>query len=63
LLHQHFVVGPTQLQADTGVAGVYFDPSGGVALGDIDADGSADIVASLQGGGTVALRATATSCG
>ena len=56
LLHQHFVVGPTQLQADTGVAGVYFDPSGGVALGDIDADGSADIVASLQGGGTVALR-------
>lgn len=55
LLHQHFVVGPAQIQADTGVAGVYFDPSGGVALGDIDADGSADIVASLQGGGTIAL--------
>lgn len=56
ILTQHFVVGPAQIQADTGVAGVYFDPSGGVALGDIDADGAADIVASLQGGGTIALR-------
>ncbi|MBK9033514.1 MAG: hypothetical protein IPL61_19980 [Myxococcales bacterium] len=54
-LAQHFVVGPTQIEADTGQAGIYFDPSGGVALGDIDADGSADIVGSLKGGGTIAL--------
>ncbi|MBZ0237435.1 MAG: VCBS repeat-containing protein [Deltaproteobacteria bacterium] len=56
VLPQHFVVGPARIEADTGVAGVRFDPSGGVALGDVDADGSADIVASLQGGGTIALR-------
>ncbi|MEZ4401276.1 MAG: VCBS repeat-containing protein [Kofleriaceae bacterium] len=55
-LAQHFVVGPAQIEADTGIAGVYFDPSGGVALGDVDADGAADIVASLQGGGTIALK-------
>ena len=55
-LHQHYMVGPAQIQADTGTAGVYFDPSGGVALGDVDADGAADIVASLQGGGTIALK-------
>ncbi|MBP8808315.1 MAG: VCBS repeat-containing protein [Kofleriaceae bacterium] len=55
-LPQHLVVGPAQIQADTGTAGVYFDPSGGVALGDVDADGAADIVAALQNGGTIALR-------
>ena len=28
ILPQHFVVGPARIEADTGVAGVYFDPSG-----------------------------------
>ena len=56
VLPQELVVGPAQIQADTGVAGVRFDPSGGVALGDVDADGKADIVAALRGGGTIALR-------
>ena len=54
-LAQHRVIGPTEIAADTQQAGIYFDPSGGVALGDVDADGAADIVASLQGGGTIAL--------
>jgi len=55
-LQLHYSVGATQIEADTGIADVWLDNSGGIAVGDIDADGSADIVATINGGGTVAFE-------
>lgn len=49
-------VGATEIQADTGIAGLWLDNSGGLAAGDIDADGSIDLVATLQNGGTIAFE-------
>ena len=37
---EHFSVGATEIQADLGMAGIWLDNSGGLAAGDIDADGS-----------------------
>ncbi len=59
-LQEHFVVGADEILADIGIADVWLDNSGGLALGDIDADGSVDIVATLRGGGTIAFERTGT---
>lgn len=53
---QHYSVGTNELQADLGISGLHFDNSGHIAAGDIDADGSPDLVATLRGGGTIALE-------
>ncbi|MEM9490665.1 MAG: VCBS repeat-containing protein, partial [Myxococcota bacterium] len=56
VLTEHFTVGPAEIQADIGEADVWLDNSGGLALGDIDADGSIDIVATTRRGGTIAFE-------
>ena len=56
-LPQHFEVGLAEIMARTGLA-VGLDNSAGIALGDIDADGSPEIVATLNGGGTIAFSRT-----
>lgn len=53
---EHFSVGAQEIQADTGIAGIWIDNSGGLAAGDIDADGSVDLVATIVGGGTIAFE-------
>ncbi len=57
-LVQHFVVGATEIEADTGTAGLWLDNSGGIAVGDIDDDGDPEIVATLKNGGTIAFSRT-----
>lgn len=52
----HFSVGATEIEADLGIAGVWLDNSGGLATGDIDADGSIDLVATVKNGGTIAFE-------
>jgi hypothetical protein len=61
-LRQHFVVGPEEIAADTGGVhtDIWLDNSGGLAVGDIDNDGSADIVATIMGGGTIAFERNGT---
>ncbi len=56
-LRQHFEVGLTEIMARTGLA-VGLDNSAGLALGDIDADGSPEIVGTLNNGGTIAFSRT-----
>ncbi len=53
---EHYSVGAAEIQADIGMAGVWLDNSGGLAAGDIDADGSVDLVATTQNGGTIAFE-------
>lgn len=55
---EHFSIGATEIEADTGDAGVWLDNSGGLAAGDIDADGSVDLVATVVNGGTIAFERT-----
>lgn len=55
-LGERFTIGADEIQADTGVAGVWLDSSGGLAAGDIDADGSVDLIATTVGGGTIAFE-------
>ena len=59
-LVEHFSVGANEIEADTGIAGIWLDNSGGLAVGDIDADGQVDIVATVQNGGTIAFERTGT---
>ncbi len=54
----HISVGAAEIEAATGIAGVWLDNSGGLAAGDIDADGSVDLVATVRGGGTIAFERT-----
>jgi FG-GAP-like repeat len=56
ILAQHYVVGANEIEADIGVAGVWLDNSGGLAAGDIDGDGSVDLVATTNHGGTIAFE-------
>jgi len=56
-LRQEISVGPTEIMARTGLA-VGLDNSAGLAVGDIDADGSPDIVGTLNNGGTIAFEKT-----
>lgn len=58
VLRDHFSVGATEIQAATGMANVWLDSSGGLAAGDIDADGSVDLVATTRNGGTIAFERT-----
>lgn len=53
---EHFSVGANEIQADIGMAGIWLDNSGGLAAGDIDADGSVDLVATTRNGGTIAFE-------
>lgn len=55
---EHFAVGAAQIEADIGAAGVWLDNSGGLAAGDIDSDGSVDLVATTNNGGTIAFERT-----
>jgi FG-GAP-like repeat len=57
---EHFTVGPDEIQADGFGADVHLDYSGGLAAGDIDADGSPDLVATTLLGGTIAFEANGT---
>ena len=59
-LPEHFSVGAAEIEASGGPAGIWFDNSGGLAVGDIDADGSVDIVATVTKGGTIALERDGT---
>jgi hypothetical protein len=56
LLVEHFTVGATEIEADLGIAGIWLDSSGGLAIGDIDSDGSIDVVATVVNGGTIAFE-------
>jgi hypothetical protein len=56
-LREHFSVGPAEIMARTGLD-VGLDNSAALALGDIDADGSPEIVGTLNGGGTIAFSAS-----
>ena len=53
---QHYSVGATEIQAQSGVSGIWLDSSGGLATGDIDNDGLPEIVGTINGGGTVAFE-------
>jgi hypothetical protein len=53
---EHVTIGATEIQADTGIANLWMDNSGGLAAGDLDDDGSVDLVATLQNGGTIAFE-------
>ncbi|MRG94191.1 FG-GAP repeat domain-containing protein [Polyangium spumosum] len=55
---EHFAVGGTEIQADIGASGVWLDNSGGLAAGDIDGDGSVELVATTNNGGTIAFDRT-----
>jgi hypothetical protein len=55
---QHWAVGTNELQQMTGVSGLWFDFSGHIAAGDLDGDGLPELVATLNGGGTIALSNT-----
>jgi hypothetical protein len=55
-LREILAVGADEIFADIGVAGVWLDSSGGLAAGDIDSDGSVDLVATVKGGGTIAFE-------
>lgn len=59
-LVEHFAVGGAEIEADTGIAGLWLDNSGGLAAGDIDGDGSPDLVGMLNGGGTIAFERDGT---
>ena len=53
---EHYAIGATEIEAQTGIAGIWLDNSGGLAAGDIDADGSVDLVGTIVGGGTIAFE-------
>ncbi|NUP07893.1 MAG: VCBS repeat-containing protein [Polyangiaceae bacterium] len=53
---EHVSIGANEIQADIGTAGIWLDNSGGLAAGDIDDDGSIDLVATVQNGGTIAFE-------
>lgn len=55
-LAEHFSVGDAEIEAATGMSGVWLDSSGGLAAGDIDGDGSVDLVATTRLGGTIAFE-------
>jgi hypothetical protein len=57
-MKEHFAVGATEIQNDIGASGVWLDNSGGLAAGDVDADGSVDLVATVNNGGTIAFERT-----
>ncbi len=57
---EHYSVGGNEIQAQIGVADVWLDNSGGLAAGDIDADGSVDLVATTRAGGTIAFERDGT---
>lgn len=59
-LVEHFSVGEAEIEAATGTANVWLDSSGGLAAGDIDADGSVDLVATTRLGGTIAFERDGT---
>ncbi len=52
---EHFTVGGDETEAQIGQR-VWLDNSGGLAVGDIDADGEVDIVATVNRGGTIAFE-------
>lgn len=56
ILPEHYSVGATEIEADTGTAGIWLDNSGGLAAGDIDDDGLPDLVGMINGGGTIAFE-------
>ncbi|NUO52360.1 MAG: VCBS repeat-containing protein [Polyangiaceae bacterium] len=53
---EHLSIGATEIQADIGIANIWLDNSGGLAAADIDGDGSVDLVATTQNGGTIAFE-------
>jgi hypothetical protein len=53
---EHLSIGEAEIAADLGASGIWLDNSGGLAAGDIDADGSVDLVATVVGGGTIAFE-------
>ncbi len=56
-MKQHYVVGRDEIAADpNGAPNIWLDNSGGLAAGDIDADGSVDLVATIRNGGTIAFE-------
>lgn len=57
---EHFTVGATEIAAQGFPAGIWLDNSGGLAAGDIDADGSVDLVATTRNGGTIAFERDGT---
>ena len=57
-MNQHYSVGANEIQAQTGIAGIWLDNSGGLAVGDIDNDGFPEIVGTINGGGTIAFEHT-----
>jgi len=56
----HYSIGAAEIEQDTGTAGVWLDNSGGLAAGDIDSDGSVDLVATVNRGGTIAFERDGT---
>ena len=60
VLVEHFSIGATEIEADTQMPGLWLDNSGGLAVGDIDDDGSPDIVGVLNGGGAIAFEKDGT---
>jgi hypothetical protein len=52
----HYSIGAAEIEKDSGEKDVWLDNSGGIAVGDIDADGSVDLVATINGGGTIAFE-------
>lgn len=56
VLPEHFTIGAAEIEADIRIPDVWLDSSGGLAAGDLDGDGSVDLVATLRSGGTIAFE-------
>lgn len=55
---EHYAITANEIEADIAMSGIWLDNSGGLAAGDIDADGSVDLVATTNNGGTMAFERT-----